>query len=66
MGKRQEKFNGISTNLSCQRQAGEQGILSGLPEHSSTQKSRISVRDIRSLESSGRKKEGKPSLFCLY
>lgn len=54
MGKRQEKFNGRSTNLSCQRQAGEQGILSVIPEHASTQKSRISVRGIRSLESSGR------------
>ena len=50
-------------NSWCEREAGEQGTPSVILDHSSTPKSRISVKDIRSLEFSGRQTTGKSMLF---
>ena len=62
MDKREEKFNERDTNSWCERKA-EWEIPSVFLEHSSTQKLRISVKDIRFLEFSGRQRIGKPTLY---
>lgn len=61
--KREEKFSESDRHSWSEREAGEQGIPPVILEHSSTQTSGVSGRDIRSLEFSSRQGTGKATLL---